>query len=332
MSRSARSVARALQGLFSVYKPPGVHWKRVRDAVETNLLQELNSLKQPDARQLIRFLPVHADGESETETNLTVVKLPALADHPLVKGPEFVHLKVGTGHRLDVMSSGVFVLALGHGNKQLPDLYNCHLTKDYTVKGFFGKATDDFSDMGRLVEKTTYDHITRDKLERIVAVIQGSHQKALLTYSGIDFKTQEAYELASRGLLRPMQNSPPIITGLRCVHFSPPNFTLEIQCLHETQKYLRRIVHEIGLELKSTAVCTHVRRTRDGFFTLQDSLIRTRWDLQSVQDALRGRGSKGKATLLESGLEPPAGETDRLQARGQRTTTGTLRTAQTGTR
>lgn len=28
--------------------------------------------------------------------------------------------------------------------------------KDYTVRGLFGKATDDFSDTGKLIEKTTF--------------------------------------------------------------------------------------------------------------------------------------------------------------------------------
>ncbi|PKU26907.1 trna pseudouridine synthase hypothetical protein [Limosa lapponica baueri] len=52
--------------------------------------------------------------------------------------------------------SCVSVLGIGHGNKLLTDLYNCHLTKAYTVGGLFGKATDDFSDTGKLVEKTTF--------------------------------------------------------------------------------------------------------------------------------------------------------------------------------
>ena len=30
---------RRLEGLFAVYKPPGVHWKLVRDRIESNLLK-----------------------------------------------------------------------------------------------------------------------------------------------------------------------------------------------------------------------------------------------------------------------------------------------------
>ncbi|NWS50749.1 TRUB2 synthase, partial [Probosciger aterrimus] len=130
------------------------------------------------------------------------------------------------------------------------------------------------------------DHITREKLERVLAVIQGTNHKALLMHSNIDMKTQEAYELAVRGLIRPMGKSPPIITAVRCLQFAPPEFQLEIHCLHETQKYLRKVVHEIGLELKSSAVCTQVRRTRDGVFTLDDALLRSQWNLQNIRNAI----------------------------------------------
>ncbi|NXT86033.1 TRUB2 synthase, partial [Zapornia atra] len=252
----------------------------------------LNAAPRRAPRQHVRFLPA-PDGAA----GLVAARVPVLADHPLVRGPRFRRLKVGAGHRLDAKASGVFVLGIGHGNKLLNDLYDCHLTKVYTVSGLFGKATNDFSDTGKLIEKTTFDHITREKLERIVAVIQGANHKALLMHSNIDMKTQEAYELAVQGLIRPMGKSPPIITAIRCLQFTLPEFQLEIHCLHETQQYLRKIVHEIGLELKSSAVCTQVRRIRDGVFTLDDALLRTQWNLQSIQKAIQDCQLKVKMEL-----------------------------------
>lgn len=45
-------------------------------------------------------------------------------------------------------------------------------------------------------------------------------------YSNLDLQTQEAYEMATRGLVRPMSKSPMLITGIRCLHFAPPEFLL----------------------------------------------------------------------------------------------------------
>lgn len=43
-------------------------------------------------------------------------------------------------------------------------LYSLPLLKVYTVGGLFGKATDDFSDTGKLVEKTTFGKKLSDVL------------------------------------------------------------------------------------------------------------------------------------------------------------------------
>ncbi|KAG7481072.1 hypothetical protein MATL_G00062800 [Megalops atlanticus] len=303
MGTPAGRLYRRLEGLFAVYKPPGVHWKLVRDTVETNLLKGINSAPPPAPQLQVQFLPERTEGPSgSTELTLTATCLPALAEHPRVTGPRFRKLRVGVGHRLDAFSSGLLVLAVGQGNKLLTDLYNSHVTRDYTVEGEFGMATDDFSNTGRLIERTTYDHITRDKLERVLAMIQGANQKALLTYSNVDMSSQEAYELAAKGSLYPQGKSPPIVTGLRCLHFEPPHFSLEIQCLHETQRFLCRLVHEVGLELRSTSVCTGVRRTRDGPFTLQMALTRNHWTVPDIAQAIQQSRSSWRQSASRASL------------------------------
>ncbi|XP_070614916.1 pseudouridylate synthase TRUB2, mitochondrial isoform X1 [Erythrolamprus reginae] len=284
--RAAATAGTALQGLFAVYKPPGVHWRSVKATVERYLLKDLNSLTPPEPRQQICFQPTVSENETGKELTLTISQVPMLADHPLVSGPVFTELKIGVGSTLDMQSSGVFVLGVGYGTKLVRDWHNAHLTKAYTVNGLFGKATDDFSDTGKLIEKSTFDHVTREKLERMVSVIQGSNHKALLQWANLDLKTQDSYELAVKGQIRPMGKSPPLITAVRCLRFEPPEFQLEIHCLHETSQYLRKIIHEIGLELKTTAVCSQVRRVRDGVFVLEDALLRTQWDLLNIQRAI----------------------------------------------
>ncbi|XP_026790790.2 mitochondrial mRNA pseudouridine synthase TRUB2 [Pangasianodon hypophthalmus] len=276
-----------LDGLFAVYKPQGVHWKLVRDSIETNLLKAVNSCPAAPPRSKVHFqlLP---SGECSSSSQLTVTKsnLPALADHPLVTGPRFHKIRVGVGHRLDAFSSGVLVLGVGNGNTALESLYRSHVTREYTLEGEFGRATDDFTDTGRVIERSTFDHITNDKLERVLAMIQGANQKALIAYSQVDLSTQEAYELAVKGLLRPQDKSPPILTGLRCLSFKPPQFTLEVQCVNETQQFLRKLVHEVGLELRTNAVCTKVRRTRDGPFKMEDALTHHHWTADDIIPAI----------------------------------------------
>ena len=74
----------------------------------------------------------------------------------------------------------------------------------------------------------------------------------------------------------------------------------EIHCMHETAQYLRKVVHEIGLELKSSAVCTQVRRIRDGVFVLEDALLRTQWKLPNILHAIWKSKLKVEAELQNS--------------------------------
>ncbi|XP_060898917.1 mitochondrial mRNA pseudouridine synthase TRUB2 [Labrus mixtus] len=312
MANPAIRMLRRLEGLFCVYKPSGVHWKLVRDTIETNLLKGLNATPSQPVPQEVRFL-TSADSDAEASKGLTLsaASVPVLSKHPLVTGPEFQQIKVGVGHRLDAFSSGVLVLAVGNGNRTLNDLYRTRVTRDYTLEGEFGTASDDFSNTGRAVERSTYGHITQDNLDRVLAMLQGVNQKAMLTYSNVDMRSQEAYELAAQGLLGSDMKSLPILTGLRCIHFQPPNFTLEVQCANETQKYLRKVVHEIGLELRSTAVCKGVRRTRDGHFSLQDALTRHHWTASDVKQAIKQyhltikSKRQSRPQIKDQALQPP---------------------------
>ncbi|KAJ7999853.1 hypothetical protein DPEC_G00198710 [Dallia pectoralis] len=300
MAKASVRAFHKLEGLFSAYKPPGVHWKLVRDTIETNLLKGVNAAPAPAPLHRVQFLAEPTNNGGSRDLTISASSVPSLVNHPLVNGPDFQHLNVGVGHKLDVFSSGVLVLGVGQGNKSLTDLFRSVVTRDYTLEGEFGTATDDFTHTGRVIEKTTYDHITRDKMERVLAMMQGSNQKALLTYSHVDMSTQEAYEMAVKGELRPSGKSPPIMTGLRLLHFQPPHFTLEVQCLNETQRYLCRILHEVGLELRSTAVCRGVRRTRDGPFTLQHALTRQHWTVPDITQAIQQHRSSSKNRKAKS--------------------------------
>lgn len=305
--------------MFCVYKPPGVHWKLVRDSVETNILKGLNDTAPRPVPREVRYLLSHSrteNSDAPKALTLSATSVPVLSEHPLVTGPDFQHIRVGVGHRLDASSSGVLVLSVGNANKVMNDLHHHRVTRDYTIESEFGSATDDFSNQGRVIERSTYDHITRDKLERVLAILQGANQKALLMYSRVDMRTQEAYEMAVQSQLGPEEKSVPILLGLRCIRFEPPNFTLEIQCLNETQKYLRKVVHEIGLELRSTAVCKSVRRTRDGCFTVHQALTRNQWTCTEIMNAVHRYHSIKKNKRINRELKDP-----QLQIKGEEITT-----------
>ncbi|XP_013791689.2 probable tRNA pseudouridine synthase 2 [Limulus polyphemus] len=104
----------------------------------------------------------------------------------------------------------------------------------------------------------------------------------VLRYTGVSLQSQAAYELASKGLIRPAGKSVPLIYNIRCTHYKAPDFTIEVNCINENELYLKQVVHDLGLTLKSCAVCTQLRQTRYGHFTLDHALLRKHWTLEHI--------------------------------------------------
>ncbi|XP_066295441.1 pseudouridylate synthase TRUB2, mitochondrial-like [Branchiostoma lanceolatum] len=279
-TKSAAEVASRLSGVFAVYKPPGLNVNKMIVSLKENLGKEITAtFPWVPHRHDYRLLPSPDD-----PNQLTRVDVPSLSKHPLVKGHEKV--PIYCQFPLDTLSSGVVVLGIRDGIKKVRAMFHAHYSKQYIVEGKFGMATDNHDVSGKVLERTTYDHISGEKLARIVSYLQRSHQNLTTEYAGVDIQSQEAYELACQGLLRPRMNSPPLVLAMRCLEYQPPHFTLEIQCVHETPQWLRQLIHDIGLELRSTAVSTKVRRTRDGYFTADDALLIKHCRYEYVAEAI----------------------------------------------
>jgi hypothetical protein len=43
---------------------------------------------------------------------------------------------------------------------------------------------------------------------------------------GVDIQSQTAYELALQGLIKPANSKIPLLYGIKCIHFQPPDFTI----------------------------------------------------------------------------------------------------------
>ncbi|XP_052789334.1 pseudouridylate synthase TRUB2, mitochondrial-like [Mya arenaria] len=158
----------------------------------------------------------------------------------------------------------------------------------YHVKGRFGYATDNFFHDGKFIERSTYGHVTQGKLDKVCSAAQTSHQRLMFTYAGVDPQSQDAYELASRGIVRPSSlDTPPILYGVKCIHFNPPDFTLEIHAINEYCEYLAELVNDVGMQLKTTAVCTHIHRIRHGYFELSDALLYRKWNVGDILDNMK---------------------------------------------
>jgi len=149
--------------------------------------------------------------------------------------------------------------------------------------GQFGLASRTFRDDGKIFMKATYKHIKREYYERILSKIEAAQRGEMFKMAGIDLRSEEAHKVASGAMaLPPTTQTKPIIYAVRSVHFELPDFTIQVQCINEQEEFLAELINEIGLAVKSVALCTGIRCIQYGPFTVEHALLDKHWTLENI--------------------------------------------------
>nr|XP_022900028.1 mitochondrial mRNA pseudouridine synthase Trub2 [Onthophagus taurus] len=283
-----------LKGIICVYKPADVKTNHVRKMIVNRICEGLNELDYRPNSALISI-------EGKPSTELSVVLKPNLADDPLVVGPryQFNDLPCSWSNYLGTSTSGVLLLGLKRGTTTTKYIRENKPTRAYRITGSLGYSTDNYYKDGHIVERTTFKHVKLAHIERLLSYMQAMHQKKMFELCGVDIKSQTAYELATKGLIRPINSKIPLIYGLKCIKFDPPDFTIEIQCINEYETYLKALIHEIGTKLNSSAHCTGLQCIRHSYFIIDNALLRHQWNLENI---LRNKEQCENIIFENSGL------------------------------
>lgn len=68
------------------------------------------------------------------------------------------------------------------------------------------------------------------------------------------------------------------------VKFNLVSYFTEVQAVNEYEKYLWTLIHDLGVQLKTSAHCTGLQCIRQGKFTLDKALLRKHWQLDHIID------------------------------------------------
>lgn len=171
--------------------------------------------------------------------------------------------KVGHAGTLDPLATGVMIVCTGRATKRIEELQGGE--KDYTAEIALGATTPSF-DLETEVDATyPTAHITREKVEEVLARFRGTIEQVPPAYSACKIEGVRAYELARNGEavdLRPKQLR---IERLELKSFSPECITVDVTCSKGT--YIRGLARDIGQALESGAHLRSLRRTRVGDVT-----------------------------------------------------------------
>lgn len=139
------------------------------------------------------------------------------------KGRKHIEVKLGHGGTLDPMATGVLIIGAGKGTKELPNFLGC--TKTYETVVLFGRATDTYDRLGKIVSGAPYEHITREKVEGVLNAFRGKIMQRPSIYSALKMKGKKLYEYAREGVDPPyeIEKRPVEVSDLRILEWYAPD-------------------------------------------------------------------------------------------------------------
>ena len=345
--QSASQAWKLLRGIVCLYKPSDYPIGTLWYHLQRNLVDGLNEMKRSlefnsfdqDHSHAVRLNSggyrvanapleeIHGIGSEMIEYNEDVhgglESAVDYATHPLVLGKGFLKddINVKIVNALQPRESGLCLFTIN-------DPVSCYRIRaqkypqTIRVEGVFGKMTDTKFEDGKILQKSTFAHLINrpQRLGSLLHSIQSAHQNEAFKYLKVSLQSQEAYEIACRGPVRPETLSDGLIYSIKCVKYNPPDFTLDVTSIGTDAEYLATLVHEIGRRLKTHAVTSSVRHLRYGYFDLSSALLQKHCYLQNVlqnicdnEDKLKSLGGDPHKPLIqrpnkyfsERGLQEP---------------------------
>jgi len=277
---------KALNGVFCVYKPADISLYKLTTKIKVNLTEDLNKLAcyEYEIKASKGFASNNIEKGISTDTHLLGKQ--DYSEHRLVLGNRYIlsDIKLELIDPLDKNASGILVMSVGpQGQQDIEKVEESMFLRVYHIKGRLGWASDDYSTEGKIIERSQFGHVSRFKLDKVCTSQMHEYRKQMQLMSGFSPQSQKAYEMAAQGIFRPAHgDTNTVVYSIRCIDFQKPNFTLEVHTTNEHTHELMYIIHRIGLQLKTNAVCSGIRRLRYGYFTTNRALVSQQWRLDDI--------------------------------------------------
>lgn len=183
-----------------------------------------------------------------------------------------IKIKVGHGGTLDPMATGVLVIGIGNGCKELHNYLKGD--KSYEAIGRFGLSTTTEDAEGDIVSEQSWDHISSKMIKNVLPQFQGDIMQIPPMYSALKKDGVRLYKLAREGEI--IERKP------RQIHISElsllpkvkdmllSDFRIRIKCGGGT--YIRTLITDIASKLGTVAHMISLLRISQGPFTIDNCL------------------------------------------------------------
>lgn len=195
---------------------------------------------------------------------------------------------MGHGGTLDKFAEGVLVIGVGEDCKKL-DGFLHNVEKSYSAVGELGRTTDTLETEGAVVDTQPYKHIQKSDLERAISKFRGKISQVPPLYSAIKRDGKRLSDLARASLPDQPPPAPPparevIVSAIKLTDFTSPFFSISLTCSSGT--YIRSLVRDIALELRTVAHTVALCRTSQGALCEGDALREDKWTTEEIGKAI----------------------------------------------
>jgi len=177
--------------------------------------------------------------------------------------------KVGHTGTLDPFASGVLVICAGRpATRLISQLMGGD--KEYEATLQLGTITDTQDPEGRIIEQRPVPDLPESFISECLAQFTGEQMQTPPSYSALKHKGKPLYYYARKGIKVVKEPRLINIKELHCVSTGRDILTLRVVCSKGT--YIRTLAADIGEFLGCGAYLSKLKRIRNGFFSLQDTL------------------------------------------------------------
>ncbi len=196
------------------------------------------------------------------------------------KGPTSAHFlnelkrkfhitKMGHAGTLDPLASGVLVVGVNEGTKELHAIVQGEKEYEAVIRLGVTSTTDD--EEGEKKEIKVKQIPGEEKIRNVLQEFVGIIEQIPPAFSAIKIKGQEAYKLIRKGIVPEMKPREVKIFKIDLVEYSWP--ILKIRVTTGPGVYIRALARDIGAKLGAGAYLADLERTRVGEFTIRTALL-----------------------------------------------------------
>lgn len=194
--------------------------------------------------------------------------------------------KVGHAGTLDPFATGLLIICAGRPATKLISHF-MDGTKEYLATLRLGIETETQDTEGEITERKPVGEISNLEVEMCLQKFRGKQMQVPPAYSALKHKGKPLYYYARKGIsVVKDARQVDIITLERtdgCLPLSGDEAYLSIRVVCSKGTYIRTLAADIGRSLGCGAHLVQLRRTRSGFFDVEDSLS---WDDLNDDEAL----------------------------------------------